>query len=77
MARPDEMDSDSRQFDENGFPHRRPLTGPPPDRVPDHKRPPVDLRSLVTEIQVSPWASSTTLGEVERLVREKGEDGAP
>ena len=67
---PNDIDSDSRHFDEKGFPHRRPLTGPPV-RIPDHKRLPVQISSLVTEIQVSPWPSDTTFAEVKRLLREK------
>src|ERR1700686_1582929 len=32
----------------------------------------VDLRPLITEIQVSPWASDTTFAEVEQLAHEYG-----
>lgn len=69
---PDEYAGGNRHFDENNFPHDRPLTDPPPDRVPEGLRRSVDLRSLIREVEVSPWASEWTFAEVERLVRENG-----
>jgi hypothetical protein len=52
--------------------HPRPLTPPPADRVSDGHRRRVDLQRLVTEIIVSPWASSATVNEINRLVESKG-----
>ncbi len=69
---PDEFGGGNRHFDENNFPHDRPLKDPPADRVPDGLRRAVDLRSLITEIEVSPWASEGTSAEVEKLTREYG-----
>jgi hypothetical protein len=69
---PDEFAGGNRHFDENNFPHDRPLTDPPPDRVPEGLRCTVDLRSLITEIQVSPWSSDAAFAEVEQLAHEYG-----
>jgi hypothetical protein len=67
---PDEFAGNNRHFDENNIPHDRPLTAPAPDRVPERLRRTVDLRSLITEIEVSPWASEGTLAKVGQLMRE-------
>jgi hypothetical protein len=69
---PDEFAGGNRHFDENNFPHDRPLTDPPPDRVPEGLRRKVDLRSLITEIQVSPWVSDATFTEAAQRTREYG-----
>jgi len=69
---PDEFAGNNRHLDENNIPHDRPLTAPPPDRVPEALRRAVDLRSLITEIEVSPWAPEGTFAEVQQLVRENG-----
>ena len=69
---PDKFAGGNRHFDENNFPHDRPLTDPPPDRVPAGLRRKIDLRSLMTEIQVSPWASDTTFTEAAQRTREYG-----
>jgi hypothetical protein len=69
---PDEFAAGNRHFDENNFPHDRPLTAPEPNRVPDGLRRTIDLRSLITEIQISPWASDNIRAEVERLVHGCG-----
>jgi len=68
---PDESAGDTRHFDANGIPHRRPLTEPPAN-FPKFKRLPVDLRSLITEVQLSPWASETTFADVNGLATEQG-----
>jgi hypothetical protein len=69
---PDEFAGGNRHIDENNIPHDRPLDDPPPERVPEGLRRTVDLRSLITEIQVSPWASEETFTKVEHLTRENG-----
>lgn len=61
----------NRHIDANNRVHDRPLT-PPPDRVPNGHRRKVDVQTLVTEVVVSPRASTTTFGEIERLVKSKG-----
>lgn len=62
----------NRHFDTENRPHSRPLTPPPPDRVLDAYRRRVDLQALVTEIVVTPWASSRTLDEINQLVKNIG-----
>ena len=69
---PDEFAGNNRHFDENNMPHDRPLTEPPSDRVPLGWERIVDLRSLVIEVEVSPWASEETFIEAERLIRQNG-----
>lgn len=69
---PDEFDSGNRHFDENNFPHDRPVIAPSPDRVPDALRRKADLRSLITQIEVSPWASEETCDLIEQLKAENG-----
>src|SRR6266700_747882 len=61
----------NRHIDSDNRPHSLPLT-PPPDRVLDGHRRKMDLQALVTEIIVSPWASSTAVDEVNQLMKEKG-----
>ncbi len=61
----------NRHFDIDNRAHKRPLS-PPPDRVLNGHRRKVDLHALVTEIVVSPWASSTTYDEIDQLVKESG-----
>jgi hypothetical protein len=58
----------NRHFDDDNRAHRRPLT-PPPDRVSHGERRVVDLRTIVNEIVVTPWASSSAFEEISRLVR--------
>jgi len=68
---PDQLAGLNRHFDENNFPHPRPLSEPP-DRVPKCLRRRVDLSALVTEIVVSPWATETRLSDVRGLVHDSG-----
>ena len=63
---PDECGGDTWHFDEKNIPHRRPLTEAPAS-LPKFKRLPVDLGCLITEIQLSPWASDATFAEVNRM----------
>ena len=67
---PDDVAGGNRHFDENNIPHSRPLTDPP-ERVPLGLRLGVDLRSLITGIEVSPWASDATSSEVNQLTGER------
>ena len=61
----------NRHIDIDNRAHPRPLT-PPPDRVLKGHRRAVDLLTLVTEIVVTPWASSTTFDEIDRLAKSCG-----
>ncbi len=62
----------NRHFDSGNRAHTRPLTPPPPDRVLDGHRRRVDVQALVTEIVVTPWASSATFDEIDQLVKNSG-----
>lgn len=57
----------NRHIDADNRFHPLPLT-PPPSHVLDGHRRRVDLQALLTEIVVSPWASTATLDEVKQLV---------
>ncbi|MGH9747967.1 MAG: hypothetical protein ACRD59_17875 [Candidatus Acidiferrales bacterium] len=61
----------NRHYDENNRVHPVPLT-PPPDYVSKGERRKVDLETLVTEVVVSPWASSTAVDEIRRVVGDAG-----
>lgn len=61
----------NRHYDENNRVHPVPLT-PPPDYVSEGERRKVDLQALMTEVIVSPWASSTTVDEIRKVVRDAG-----
>lgn len=62
----------NRHVDVQNRPHPRPLTKPPAERVLEGHRRRVDLQTLITEIVVTPWASSATLNEVNCLVTGNG-----
>lgn len=59
----------NRHYDENNRVHPVPLT-PPPDYVSKGERRKVNLQALVTEIVVSPRASSATVDEIRQIVRD-------
>jgi hypothetical protein len=61
----------NRHYDENNRVHPIPLTAPA-DCVSKGERRKIDLRALVAEIVVSPWASSTTVDEIRQVVRDAG-----
>jgi hypothetical protein len=61
----------NRHVDIDNRAHLRPLTSPP-NRVLDGHRRRVDLQALVTEIVVTPWASSKTFDEIGDLVKNSG-----
>ena len=61
----------NRHIDADNRVHDRPLP-PPPDRVRKAERRKVDVQTLVTDVVVSPRASTATLGKIERLVQSKG-----
>lgn len=67
---PDEFAGGNRHFDENNFPHDRPLTPPLPDRVSRGLRRKIDLHSLITKVEVSPWATDETFANVQQITRE-------
>jgi hypothetical protein len=63
----------NRHIDSNGFPHREPLDSENPlhEWVHDCKRRRVDLKALVTEIRLSPWASTAECEEVKDWMKGK------
>jgi hypothetical protein len=63
----------NRHFDSDNRAHTRPLTSPPATVLEGHRRR-VDLQALVTEIVVTPWATSTTFEQINQLVKNSGYD---
>jgi hypothetical protein len=63
----------NRHIDRNGFPHRNPLDKENPlhEWVHECKRRRIDLKALVTEIRVSPWALTNEIEEVNDWVKGK------
>jgi len=63
----------NRHIDLNGFPHREPLDNENPlhEWVHKCKRRRIDLKTLVSEIRVSPWATATEVDEVNDWMRGK------
>ena len=68
---PDPHAGINRHYDADNRVHPLPLTPPPPHVLKGHRRK-VDLQALLTGIVVSPWASATTLDEVNELISSKG-----
>jgi hypothetical protein len=62
----------NRHIDADNRIHPLPLTPPPADRVLDGHRRKVDLQVLLTEIVVTPWASSTAFDEINLIVKSSG-----
>jgi len=62
----------NRHFSANNFPNREPLDeNPIHPWVPPCKRRRIDLKSLVTEIRLSPWAKLEEKNDVELWVKTK------
>jgi hypothetical protein len=71
----DPLASGNRHFDLNNFPHPVPLDlNPRNSWVPDCKRRRIDLRALITEIIISPWAEPDVVEEITLWVKHKGFD---
>jgi hypothetical protein len=69
----DPLAGNNRHFDLNNFPHPRPLEiNPRHSWVPDCKRRRIDLRSLITDVIVSPWAAADAVEDIEQWVKAKG-----
>ncbi|MCH8267957.1 MAG: hypothetical protein IH846_10595 [Acidobacteria bacterium] len=66
----------NRHYDQENFPHREPLDelNPLHKWVHDHKRRHIDLKSLVTSIYVSPWATDEMFKEVEHWAKVRNYD---
>lgn len=63
----------NRHLDLNNFPNREPLDdlNPPHEWVHECKRRRIDLRALVTEVRLSPWATEGEFEEVTTWVKVK------
>ncbi len=63
----------NRHIGLNGFPHREPLDQENPLHawVHEYKRRRIDLRALVTEVRLSPWATNDELEEISLWVKSK------
>jgi hypothetical protein len=63
----------NRHFDENNFPNREPLNelNPLHEWVHECKRRRIDLKALVTEVRLSPWATPEAAEEVNMWVKGK------
>jgi hypothetical protein len=69
----DPLAGGNRHFDLNNFPHAVPLDlNPRNSWVPDCKRRRIDLRSLITDIFISPWAEDWAIEEIKLWVQTKG-----
>jgi hypothetical protein len=68
----DPMAGANRHYDANNFPHREPRAeNPLHDWVHPCKRRRIDLKALVTEIRLSPWATRAEFDEVGWWVKNK------
>ncbi len=69
----DPLASGNRHFDLDGSLHAHPLPVNPRNAwVPDCKRRRIDLRKLVTDVVVSPWAEPDAVEEINLWVKLKG-----
>jgi len=64
-------DGKSRQIDLNNRPHDRPIYDPPPT-LPEAIRRDIDVRSLIIEVVVSPFAPANRQAEVQSLLATMG-----
>jgi len=69
----DPVGGTNRHIGLNGFPHREPLDTENPlhEWVHECKRRRIDLKSLVTEVRLSPWATNDELEEIQIWVKNK------
>jgi len=63
----------NRHYDWNNFPHREPLNelNPLHEWVHECKRRRIDLKALVTEVRLSPWATQNEFAEVNTWVKTR------
>jgi hypothetical protein len=69
----DPVGGNNRHIGPNGFPNREPLNDENPlhEWVHDCKRRRIDLKALVTEVRLSPWATAEELEEVSVWVKAR------
>jgi hypothetical protein len=69
----DPLAGGNRHFDLNNFPHPVPLDlNPRNSWVPECKRRRIDLRSLITDVFISPWAEDWAIEQIKLWVQTKG-----
>jgi len=69
----DPLAGGNRHIDFNGFPHPHPLdVNPRHAWVPECKRRRINLRSLLTDVVISPWAKEDAVDEIKLWVKLKG-----
>jgi hypothetical protein len=70
----DLVGGNNRHFGLNGFPNREPLDSENPlhEWVHECKRRRIDLKALITQIRLSPWATKEEIDEVHTWVKAKG-----
>ena len=68
-VKPWEGESNNRHYDINNVPHQEPVYG---TLNPCGYRPAIDLRTLITQLVISPYAPSPRRDEVSALVKECG-----
>ena len=69
----DPMGGNNRHFGLDGFPNREPLDNENPlhEWVHEYKRRRIDLKALVTEVRLSPWATKEEIEEVDTWFKAK------
>jgi hypothetical protein len=66
------LEGGNRHIDLNNFPHPVPLPlNPRNSWVPECKRRRIDLRSLITDVIISPWAEQDAVEEIKLWVKSK------
>ena len=74
---PDPLAGGNRHFDLNNIPHAVPLeVNPRHSWVPECKRRRVNLRSLITDVVISPWAEADVVDEIKHWVKSRGFPGS-
>lgn len=69
----DPLASGNRDIDLDNYPHPHPLPVNPRNAwIPDCKRRRIDLRKLMTDVVISPWAEPDVVEEINLWVRLKG-----
>ena len=67
------MPGGNRHFDLNNVPHAAPLDlNPRHSWVPDCKRRRINLRSLITDVVISPWAEPDAIEVIHLWVKSRG-----
>src|SRR5437764_13153279 len=72
IASYDPLSTGNRHIDLNNHPHPHPLPiNPRNSWVPNSKRRRIDVRKLITDVVISPWAEPDAVQEIELWLRNK------